>query len=114
VVFLKQEKVGAGTKTSVDRIVVTGSVVMDQPGRRATGEELVYIAATDSFALTGDAARPPRVVDAKQGNVTGTALLFGDRGSTIVVSGDAVEGANSSAKHGRVRTETEVRQSNPK
>ena len=116
VLFLKQEKgaAGADTKTSIDRIVVTGSVVIDQPGRRATGEELVYTAATDSFALTGDAAHPPRVVDAKQGNVTGTTLLFGDRGSTIVVSGDTTDGANSSAKHGRVRTETEVRQSNPK
>jgi lipopolysaccharide export system protein LptA len=87
---------------------------MEQPGRRATGEELVYTAVTDSFALTGDAGHPPHVVDVKQGNVTGTTLLFGDRGSTIVVAGDTAEGANPSAKHGRVRTETEVRQSNPK
>jgi lipopolysaccharide export system protein LptA len=55
--------------------------------------------------LTGTAAVPPLIVDAQQGNVTGTTLLFSDAGSTIVVSGDpkALKG-----KGGRVRTETHV------
>jgi lipopolysaccharide export system protein LptA len=90
---------------SLDRVVVLGDVRLDQPGRKATGDELLYTAASGNYVLTGTPAKPPVVVDAQQGSVTGTTLLFGDAGSTIVVSGAPVAGKPGS----RVRTETEVR-----
>jgi lipopolysaccharide export system protein LptA len=90
---------------SIDRVIVYGSVQMEQPGRHGTGEQLLYTAATGNYILTGTPADPPHIVDAQQGNVTGATLLFGDAGSTIVVAGDL--GAPK-AKGGRVRTETHV------
>ncbi len=91
---------------SLDRVVVSGDVHMEQPGRSGTGEQLLYTAATDSYVLTGSPGHWPRIVDAQQGNVTGSTLRFGVAGSTIVVAGEP--GAPKSG-HGRVRTETEVR-----
>jgi lipopolysaccharide export system protein LptA len=81
----------------VDRVVVSGGVEVEQPGRRGTGEQLLYTAATGSSVLTGTATEPPRIVDAEQGSVTGETLVFGDEGSTIVVAG------------GRVRSEMSAR-----
>jgi lipopolysaccharide export system protein LptA len=95
-----------GTSGALDRVVVSGDVQMDQPGRYASGDQLLYNAAKDNYVLTGTPGNPPRIVDAKQGSVTGTTLLFGDAGSTIVVSGELDKKQNG----GRVRTETEVRQ----
>jgi lipopolysaccharide export system protein LptA len=92
---------------SLQRVVVLGGVQLEQPGRRGTGEQLVYTAATDNFVLTGTPEHRPMVVDAQQGSVTGTTLTFGAAGSTIVVAG---EPGSTTAKHARVRTETEVRQ----
>ena len=90
---------------SIERVVVYGDVQLDQPGRHGTGDQLLYTAATANYILTGTAASPPHVTDAQQGNVTGATLIFGDAGSTIVVSGE--QGA-SKGKGGRVHTETYV------
>jgi lipopolysaccharide export system protein LptA len=92
---------------SLERVVVLGDVQLEQPGRHGTGEQLLYTAAADNFVLSGTAERRPTVVDAQQGSVTGTTLTFGAAGSTIVVAG---EPGSTTAKHARVRTETEVRQ----
>jgi lipopolysaccharide export system protein LptA len=96
----------AGTGGSLDRVVVTGDVQLDEPGRHGSGEQLVYTAATGEYVLTGSPGRLPRIVDAQQGSVTGATLVFRSgtsaADSTIVVSGDA-------AKKVRVRSETEVR-----
>jgi hypothetical protein len=53
--------------------------------------------------LTGSAGRPPHIQDAQQGSITGASLLFGDAGSTIVVSGES-----DAAKPSRVHTETHL------
>jgi lipopolysaccharide export system protein LptA len=90
---------------SIDRVVVYGNVTIDQPGRHGTGEQLLYTADTQNYILTGTASSPPRITDAQQGTVTGATLIFGDAGSTIVVSGD--QGAPK-GKGGRVHTETYV------
>jgi len=37
----------------LDRIVGQGDVVVQQPGRRAVGQQLVYTAADDKFVLSG-------------------------------------------------------------
>ena len=94
------------TSGSVDHIVFTGEVQLEQPGRHANGEMLVYTAATGRYVLTGTPGHLPKAVDAQQGNVTGVTLTFGDSGSTIIVAG---EPATSKGKGTRVRTETEVR-----
>jgi lipopolysaccharide export system protein LptA len=95
---------GAGGQ--IDRAVVSGAVQLDQPGRHATGEQLLYTAEDGSYVLTGTPAVPPRVVDAQQGMVTGATLLFSDSGSTIVVAGD---GAAAKTPAGRVRSEMNIR-----
>jgi len=95
---------------SLDRVIVTGDVKLDEPGRHGTGEQLVFKAADESFVLTGTPSAPPRVVDAQQGSVTGTSLLFRVGGSaadsTIVVSGASPGEQRSQRAH----IETRVRQ----
>ena len=48
---------------SVERVVATGHIEIDQPGRRATGERVVYTASDGMFVMTGTPAAPPKVVD---------------------------------------------------
>ena len=117
VVFLNPAKAapaqtGAGQVTpfggSIRRIVLSGDVRIEQPGRTGTGEQLVYTAADSSYIFTGTPAKPPHMVDAQQGNVTGTTLLFHSDDRAIVVGGAAP--GEKSEKPGRVRTETQVKQ----
>lgn len=89
---------------SVEKVVVTGQIRMDQPGRRATGDQLVYTAADGLFVLTGSPGAQPKVVDAAQGTVTGTELRFHSGDESIVIS----NGANNS-EGPRVHTETRVK-----
>ncbi len=90
---------------SIDRVLVSGAVHLDQPGRRASGAELLYKTATQSYVLTGTVVAPPQVVDAQEGKVTGKVLLFTNGGSTIVVS---AEPRASKGPGARVRTETSI------
>jgi lipopolysaccharide export system protein LptA len=90
---------------SIDRVVVYGSVQIDQPGRHGTGEQLLYIASKANYILTGTPSAPAHIADTQQGSVTGATLIFGDAGSTIVVAGE--QGAPK-GKGGRVHTETYV------
>ena len=89
---------------SVERIVVTGQVEMEQPGRRATGEQLVYTAGDGLFVLTGTAAAPPKVMDEAQGMVTGASLQFHSGDESVVISNGENAGTGQ-----RVRTETRVK-----
>jgi lipopolysaccharide export system protein LptA len=89
---------------SVERIVVTGQVEMDQPGRRATGEQLVYTASDSLFVLTGTKAVPPKIMDETQGMVTGASLQFHSGDQSVVISNGENAGAGE-----RVRTETRVK-----
>jgi lipopolysaccharide export system protein LptA len=89
---------------SVERMVVTGHIDMEQPGRRATGEELVYTASDGLFVLTGTPAVLPKVVDDQRGTVTGTSLRFHSGDDNVVVSNGGENGAGQ-----RVRTETRVK-----
>ncbi len=89
---------------SVERIVATGQIEIEQPGRRATGTQLVYTASDGMFVLTGTAAAPPKVVDEVRGTVTGASLRFHSGDESVVVSNDGSSGAGH-----RVRTETQVK-----
>ena len=80
---------------------MTGGVKVEQPGRTATGEQLLYTAATGEFVLTGTPGRPPHVVDEKQGTMTGATVVFRSPDSTIVVSGEPASR--------RVHTETTIK-----
>lgn len=91
---------------SLQKVVLSGGVRLDQPGRSGTGEQLLYTAADGTFFLTGVPGRPPHVTDDRQGNITGATLLFGSADSTIVVAG---EPASHGQARGRVHTETAVR-----
>jgi lipopolysaccharide export system protein LptA len=88
---------------SVERVVVSGGIESEQPGRRATGERLVYTAGDGVFELTGTAATPPRVVDQARGTVTGAELRFRAQDESVVISN-----GDTSSSGQRVRTETRV------
>ncbi len=85
----------------VERVVGTGNVDLEQPGRKAFGDKIVYTAADETYVLTGTKAVPPRLTDEGQGTVTGAQLRFkrGDE-SVEVVGGEG----------GRVRSEPRVKQ----
>jgi lipopolysaccharide export system protein LptA len=89
---------------SVERIVATGHIEMEQPGRRATGEQVVYTASDGMFLLTGTPAALPKVIDDQRGTVTGTSLRFHGGDDNVVVSNGGESGAGQ-----RVRTETRVK-----
>ena len=88
----------------VDHIVATGAVVIDQPGRRGTGNQLVYNAGDGVYTLTGSKADPPKVVDQAQGSVTGAALRFKSGDNSVEVLG-----SEDGKAAGRVRSETRIK-----
>ena len=91
---------------SVERMVATGNIEIDQPGRRATGERVVYTASDGMFVMTGTAAAPPKIVDDTRGTVTGTSLRFHAGDESVMVSNGVSNGVESKQ---RVRTETRVK-----
>jgi lipopolysaccharide export system protein LptA len=70
----------------LDRIIGQGDVVVQQPGRRALGEQLVYTAADDKFVLTGGS---PSIFDAERGKTAGVSLTFYRRDDRVLVDGEA-------------------------
>jgi lipopolysaccharide export system protein LptA len=95
---------GAFLGGSVERIVASGRIEIDQPGRKATGTQVVYTAGDGMFVLTGTPAAPPKVMDETRGTVTGAMLRFHTGDNSVVVS----SGADSTGQ--RVHTETRVKQ----
>jgi lipopolysaccharide export system protein LptA len=89
----------------VDHMVATGAVVIDQPGRRGTGDKLVYTASDGVYVLTGTKTMPPKVFDQAQGSTTGAALRFKSGDDSVEVLG-SVDGKTA----GRVRSETRMKQ----
>ena len=115
VVYLQPAQMGGTGKTSVtggdgfmggsvERMVASGHVEMEGPGRRATGEQLVYTASDGMFVLTGTPALAPKVVDNQRGTVTGTSLRFHSGDDNVLVSNGGESGAGQ-----RVHTETRVK-----
>lgn len=90
---------------SVERIVASQHVELTQPGRRATGDRLVYTASDQMFVLTGTPTAPPKVVDAIQGTTTGASLRFHSGGDSIAITGTDGDGPAR-----KVHTETRVKQ----
>jgi lipopolysaccharide export system protein LptA len=74
-------------QTQLDRIVATSHVVITQPGRRASGEKLIYTADDGKYILTGAPGNPPRITDQSKGTTTGVTLIFNSQDDSVVVSG---------------------------
>jgi len=81
-----QAKETISTPGQLDHMVAQGSVVIQQPNRRAQGQTLVYTASEDKFVLTGG---PPSIFDAEQGKITGVSLTFFRRDDRVLVEGEA-------------------------
>jgi lipopolysaccharide export system protein LptA len=88
----------------LERVVVSNAIEIDQPGRRATGDRLVYTAGDGLFVLTGTPASPSRVMDQVRGVVTGVELRFRAEDESVVISNGDKGGAGL-----RVHTETRVK-----
>jgi lipopolysaccharide export system protein LptA len=70
----------------LDRMIAQGHIVIQQPGRRAEGQTLVYTASDDKFVLTGG---PPSIFDAERGKITGVSLTFFRADDRVLVEGKA-------------------------
>jgi lipopolysaccharide export system protein LptA len=70
----------------LDHMVAEGQVVIQQPGRQAEGQKLVYTASDDKFVLTGG---PPSIFDAERGKITGDSLTFFRSDDRVLVEGEA-------------------------
>ena len=94
---------------NVDHIVATGKVEVEQPGRRGSGEQLLYTASDGMFVLTGTAAAPPRVEDEAKGTTTGGAIRFHSGDESLVVTSEGIQSGGTGSGTKR-RTETRVKQ----
>ncbi len=82
-----QDQPAQSSAGQVDRIIAEGRVRLTQPGRSGEGERLLYTAQDGQYVLTGTTARPPRIVDAVRGTVTGERLIFNSQDDSVTVSG---------------------------
>lgn len=72
-------------QAKLEKIIASGSVLIMQPSRRATGDQLVYTASDDKFVMTGG---PPALFDADHGKTTGASLTLYRNDNRVVVEGD--------------------------
>ncbi len=70
----------------LDHMVAEDNVVIQQPGRKAEGQKLIYTASDDKFVLTGGA---PSIFDAERGKITGVSLTFFRSDDRVLVEGEA-------------------------
>jgi lipopolysaccharide export system protein LptA len=80
------DKQAVGGPAQLDHLVAVDDVHIQQPGRQADGQKLVYTAADDKFVLTGG---PPSIFDAEQGKITGVSLTFFRADDRVLVEGEA-------------------------
>jgi lipopolysaccharide export system protein LptA len=78
----------------ISRAVGTGSVIVEEGGRKATAERGEYIAATGKFIMSGG---NPTVYDGSAGTTTGRQLTFYLADDTIIV--DSENGSRTLTKH---------------
>jgi lipopolysaccharide export system protein LptA len=75
----------SGAPSQVQSIDATGNILLQQPGRQATGTHLVYTADEGKFVMTGSPASPPSIFDAEHGQVTGVSLTFFNGDDRVLV-----------------------------
>ncbi len=71
----------------LDHLVASGHVLFTEPGRRGSGEKLVYTADDGRYVLTGSEAAPPQLWDRAHGTTTGEVLIFSSQDDKVEVSG---------------------------
>jgi lipopolysaccharide export system protein LptA len=67
---------GNQATSQLDRIVAQGEIQIEQPNRKATGNQLVYTAQDEKLVLTASQGRRPTIMDAEHGQITGDSLTF--------------------------------------
>ncbi len=72
--------------SKLEKIIASGSVLVTEPNRHATGDQLTYTASDDKFVLTGG---PPSIFDAEHGKITGVSLTLYRRDDRVVVEGNS-------------------------
>jgi lipopolysaccharide export system protein LptA len=73
----------------LDRIVAQGDIQIQQAGRKAQGNQLVYTGEDQKFVLTGAPGRLPSIFDAEHGKIAGDSLtFFSHDGRVLVGSGE--------------------------
>ena len=76
----------APNPAKLEKIVANGAVVITEPNRRGTGDQLVYTAKDEKFVLTGG---PPSIFDAEHGKITGVSLTLYRHDDRVIVEGDS-------------------------
>jgi lipopolysaccharide export system protein LptA len=76
----------ADTTAKLEKIIASGSVVVTQPTRHATGDKLTYTSEDDRLILTGG---PPSIFDAERGKITGVSLTLFRRDDRVIVDGNS-------------------------
>jgi len=84
-VFLLSRSTQGGSQ--MDHIVAQGEIHIDQPGRKATGNQLVYTAADEKLVLTASAGKRPSIFDAERGQVSGDSLTFYRHDDRVLIDG---------------------------
>jgi lipopolysaccharide export system protein LptA len=84
---------GAQTESSgasqLERIVAQGDIRIQQAGRKATGNQLVYTTADEKMVLTGTPGHRSSIFDAERGEISGDSLTFFTHdGRVLVGSGE--------------------------
>lgn len=79
---------GGQSGSQLDHIVAQGEIQIEQPGRKATGNQLIYTARDDKLVLTASQGRRPVILDAQRGEVTGDSLTFYRHDDRVVVDSD--------------------------
>jgi lipopolysaccharide export system protein LptA len=83
-----QSSAPASFKGALNKIVATGAVGVARPGTHASGEKLVYDAATRIFVLSGSGGEPAKATDAR-GTTTAAAFRFNACDDTLDAMGEA-------------------------
>ena len=76
VLLAPRQQAGNRSGNQLDHIVAQGDIHIQQPDRRATGNQLVYTASEQKFVLTGVPGKRPSIFDAERGQISGDSLTF--------------------------------------
>jgi lipopolysaccharide export system protein LptA len=94
--------------SQLDHMVAHGGIQIEQPGRTATGNQLLYTAQDDKMVLTASQGNRPVIHDAQRGQITGDSLTFYRHDDKV-----AVDGQESSPTVTQTRIQNSDKTQNP-
>lgn len=94
VLLASRQQTGDKVGNQLDRIVAQGDIVIQQPGRTATGSQLVYTAQDQKFVLTGRAGKRPSIFDAEHGQISGDSLTFYTHDGRVLIGRQTPQSRN--------------------